>query len=281
MALTPFVRAATFVTRTVASGFAEAARVATLIARAIITFPTPFIEVAQLFLRGVFRSGTELQVPQFIVRAVTFSWPGNPKVRAWGYSQDGHDFYVLHLGAQATIVYDATTGSWSQWDSSNRVSQTWRAGYGMDWLGMAKDNYAGGAATQVVAGDEALGVLWTLDPTAGVDDHPAEPDEIVPFTRIVRGGVPVTERKNLRCNAVWLRISTGSPAYSNAEIRLRSSDDQGNTWTDHGTVNVNSGEWGQTIYWRSLGLIRPPLRIFEFTDVGAMVRIDGADVDAT
>lgn len=277
MALTPFTRAASFITRSVAGGLAAALEAVTYIARAVVVYPALYIQAAQFHLRGIFVSDTRLQVPQFVVRAVTFSWPGNPKVRAWGYSQDGHDFYVLHLGAQGTIVYDATTGSWSQWSSLGR--RTWRAGYGMDWLGMARDNYLGGAATQVVAGDENLGILWTLDPTAGVDDDPSDPAEVQPFTRAVRGGVPMTERNNARCNAVWLRISTGEPSYDDATIRLRSSDDQGKTWYDHGTVTVNPYEYGQTIMWRSLGLIRPPARIFEFSDFGAAFRIDGADID--
>jgi hypothetical protein len=279
VALTPAIRAAQFAARAVTSGVASVVSAASFVMRSIITFPTPFVEAAQLFARSIIKPHAVVQVPSFLVRAITFSWPGNPKVRAWGYSQDGHDFYVLHLGAQGTIVYDATTGSWSSWDSLGR--NTWRAGYGLDWLGMAKDNYAGGAVTQVVAGDENLGVLWTLDPTSGVDDDPVNPDSEHPFTRAVRGGFPITERNNIPCNAVWLRISTGRPVYTDTTIRLRFSDDQGMTWYDAGTVAVNALEFGQVIYWRSLGLIRPPLRIFEFSDVGAMVRIDGADVDAS
>lgn len=279
MALASAIRAAQFVTRAVAASVAPLVDAATFIARAIVTYPTPYIQAAQLFVRGVFGTHTVLQVPQFIVRAVIFSFPGNPKVRAWGYSQDGHDFYVLHLGAQGTIVYDATTGSWSAWDSSNRLSQTWRASQGLDWIGMAKANYAGGAATQIVAGDENLGVLWTLDPTAGVDQSPADPTVEVPFIRSVRGGVPMTERNNKRANALWLRISTGEPTYTDTSITMRSSNDQGVNWTDHGSVAVIPGDYSQTIYWRSLGLIKPPMRIFEFIDVGAAVRIDGSDID--
>lgn len=280
MALTPFTRAASFIARTVSTSVATAVDVATFIGRAVISYPTPLINVATFWMRTVNKPGTEIQVPQFIARTVIYSWPGNPKVRAWGYSQDGHDFYVLHLGAQGTIIYDTTTGSWSTWDSAGR--KTWRANYGLDWLGMSADNYiTGGAATQIVAGDENLGVLWTLDPTSGIDEDPVDPTIDHPFTRTVRGGFPITERNNIPCNAIWLRISTGYPLHLNSDIRLRFSDDQGMTWVDAGTVTVNPLEFGQTIYWRSLGLIRPPLRIFEFTDTGAMVRIDGADMDAS
>jgi len=145
---------------------------------------------------------------------------------------------------------------------------------------MAKDNYDNGAATQIVAGDENLGVMWTLDPTKGTDDDPVDPSLSVPFVRTVRGGFPTTERQNYRCNGVWLRISTGQPEYTDTQITLNFSDDQGASWINAGSVSVDTDAYGQTIFWRSLGLIRPPLRIFEFTDVGATVRIDGADLDA-
>lgn len=264
MALTPFIRTASYITRS------------------IIGLPALAIQTAQEYIRSVIQPGADIQAAQYIVRAIVFSWPGNPKVRAWAYSQDGHDFYVLHLGAQGTIIYDTTTGSWSTWDSLNNGSSlTWRAGYGLDWIGMSAANYFNGAATQIVAGDEQKGVLWTLDPTKGVDDDPVEEGVISAFIRTVRGGYPITERNNLRVGGLWLRISTGAPIDGvDTQITLRSSDDQGATWTDHGSVTVDTGAYGQTIFWRSLGLIRPPIRIFEFTDFGAAVRIDGADIEA-
>lgn len=245
---------------------------------ALANFPTEYVRLSQANVTYLANPSTPVQVSQGIVLALCRGYVGDPRIRAWGYSQDGHDFYVLHLGTQGTVVYDATTDQWSLWNTEGR--EGWRAGLGLDWIGMAKDNYDGGAATQIVAGDDNWGVLWTLDPTAGIDDDPSS-DETHIFQRAVRGGVPITERNNMRCNGVWLRISTGLPIDGvSSDILLRSSDDQGASWTDHGTVTVEPGAFTQTIFWRSLGLIRPPIRIFEFVDTGAMVRIDGADIDA-
>lgn len=202
--------------------------------------------------------------------------PQVSKLKAWSFEMDGHEQYVLRLGDTETLVYDLTTGKWAAWDSPDQ--NTWRAALGVNWLGMERDGYDSGAVTNVVVGDDAFGLLWTLDPTAGLDQNPNAASDDQPFTRVVTGGLPMRGRQSPRCNAVFLTIATGSPVVDNAVINLRISDDFGTTYQDCGDVSVPAGVYSTEIEWRSLGLIRAPGRIFEFTDTGATVRIDGADI---
>jgi hypothetical protein len=201
----------------------------------------------------------------------------NPKIRAWGFSQDGHDFYVLRLGMQGTILYDTTTGQWSEWDGSS--NPFWRASLGLNWIGVAKSDYLGGVSTPVIAGDDSCGILWSLDPTQGYDDNIDSTGDDVPVVRAVRGGIPFRGRHRSRTNGVWLTISNGAPVLPLAAVTLRTSDDQGVTWQDRGSITVTPSDYNQQLYWRSLGLMRAPGRLFEFEDNGAMIRIDSADVD--
>ena len=201
----------------------------------------------------------------------------NNYIKAWAYSQDGHDFYVLRLGEQATLVYDVSTQQWSQWDGSS--NSTWRASYGLNWIGVAQGDYFGGVSTPVICGDDSTGVLWTLDPVQGYDDNIDSMGADIPVIRAIRGGIPFRGRHRSRTNGVWLTISNGLPVLPLAAVTLRTSDDQGVTWQERGSITVTPNDYSQNLYWRSLGLMRAPGRLFEFEDNGAMIRIDSADVD--
>jgi hypothetical protein len=43
-------------------------------------------------------------------------------------------------------------------------------------------------------------------------------------------------------------------------------------------LTVTPSDYSQEFAWRSLGLIRAPGRMFELSDNGAAVRIDGLDI---
>ena len=202
--------------------------------------------------------------------------PQVSKVKAWSYFLDGHDMYVLRLGDTETLVLDVTTEQWSSWDSAGQ--DTWRAALGANWANMGSASFSNGISSNVVVGDDAYGLLWVLDPESGVDENPVIGSALQPYTRVVTGGLPMRERKSPRCSAVFLTVSTGQPEVDPAVINLRISDNNGATFEDCGSVTVPSGNYFTEISWRSLGLIRAPGRIFEFTDTGATVRIDGADV---
>ena len=201
--------------------------------------------------------------------------PNSYRVRAFPFSLDGHDYYVLHLGQQSTVVYDLTTGQWAEWGSPDLPY--WRLNYGFNWLSMPGSAYTSGNTSNALCGDFLNGQLWTLKPEQGYDED-LMTGEAIPFTRRVVGGVPMRLRETQKVGAAYVTASIGVPSLTGAEITLRTSDDNGYTWTDHGTITATADDYDQEYVWRSLGLIKAPGRIFEITDTGATVRIDGLDI---
>lgn len=198
----------------------------------------------------------------------------DPIIRVWGFSADGHDFYVIRLGASETLVYDLTTSQWCHWASPNE--ERWRAHIGNNWVGIGATTTDRDFGSDVVAGDDRSGTLWMLDPTAGVDDN--DTTGTSPFTRKVTGGISLRGRDTLPCNAVQLTVDLGAPVLTGATLTLNTSDDFGQSWVNQGTVEIDPGNYEQVIEYRSLGLMVQPGRIFEITDQGASVRISGADL---
>lgn len=241
----------------------------------LIQYPAEEVHITQAEVRAAVESAVDVRITQAQVLAVVKGRVEDRRLRAWAFSLDGHDFYVLRLGERETLVCDLTTGQWSEWNTFGKTY--WRAHVGGNWIGIGPDTTARGFGTDIVAGDDALGQLWMLDPTSGVDDLPAA-GETSYFNRVVTGGVPQVMRTTAPCAGVYVTLSLGAPAIEGASVTLRTSDDAGFSWIDHGSITVPAGEYGKEIAWRSLGLIRHPGRIFEFSDDGAAVRISGADM---
>ena len=173
-------------------------------------------------------------------------------IRAWAFMRHGHAFYVLHLGAAGTFVFDAATGQWSQWVSDG--SARWRAACGTFMTGVG-----------VVAGDETTGQIWVLSDN-GVDDAPVS--GTVPMARAATGGLPVTGGR-VACSSFRLTCAVGQGG--SATIGLRFSDDYGQTFFDAGTVSLGAtGETDREIYWNRLGSMRAPGRVFEVYDSGSV-----------
>lgn len=218
----------------------------------------------------------ELKTHQVAIYAWVKGYVEQPHVRAWTYSLDGHDYYVLRLATLWTVVLDLATGQWSEWFGHNLPY--WRAHTGINWLGMGADTALRLYGTNVVAGDDRAGILWMLDPTTGIDDGVTAESADVPFNRAVTGIVQQRMRASTPCGGVYLTVSLGQPIVAGAAITLDYSDDGGNSYVTAGSVTVDSSDYNQEIAFRSLGLIRAPGRVFRITDNGASVRINAADL---
>jgi len=193
---------------------------------------------------------------------VTDTTPASEELltRAWAFELDSHSFYVLRLGQQGTFVYDLKTDHWSQWKTQGY--EIWNAVHGLPaWNGL------------IVAGDIDEGALWQVDPDATLDE------DTKPITRTVTGILSNRERAPKRLMELRVMGSVGDPYLDGAGVSLTWSDDQGQSYSSPITVNLVEENNSQTIRFRSLGRFDSPLRIFDITDVGGMVRIDGVDVD--
>ena len=243
---------------------------------AAVNFPSKGVRVSQASIAATIKPVVDTQVAQAQILVAARGRIDNRRLRAWTFSLDGHDFYVLRLGETETLVYDLTTGTWSNWASPNK--DTWRANIGGNWIGLSRVQVAENGATGfAIGGDDAAGQLWFIKPEVGYDQD-LFTDDPAPFTRRVTGMVPSRSRDYTPCNAVEMTLSLGEPAITGASISLSVSDDAGKTWTNYGAIAVEPGVWDQLVTWQSLGSMRAPGRMFLFEDDGAAVRISGAEM---
>lgn len=243
----------------------------------IYNYPSQGEEMSQARVFYINTATANLDISEARVFAIVRGRLENHKVRAFPFRLDGHDMVALRLGEDKTLVYDFTTGKWSRW-ASETDDQVWRPSVGNNWTGMGKAFYDDGLTSDIILGDDTFGLLWGLDAESGIDEHPDASRDDLPYTRRVVGGIPMRLRDTLKVGAVYLTADMATPQVTDATVGLRTSDDYGKTWTDHGTITVEPGNYDQEFSWRSLGLIKAPGRIFEITDNGATVRIDGLEM---
>lgn len=247
---------------------------------AAANFPAEFTQVAQAAIVTAGPSKLTAEVAQATVYAIARGRVANPRARAWTFTLDGHDFYVLRLGDRETLIYDVYSEQWVEWTSSDLPF--WRPSSGMNWSGA--EILADEFGSNIVAGDDTFGLLWFLDPEQAFDDHPDYqrlPQQMA-FPRIITAQVLATGREFIPCYAVFL---TGdnyglSGVDFTPEIVLETSDDQGRTFEVHDTLTVTP-DYDQNLpyEWLSLGQISTPGRIFRFTDNGVFARIDSLDMN--
>lgn len=177
--------------------------------------------------------------------------------RTWSYTQDGHTFYVMDLGTQGTFLYDETTNEWCEYQTAGGQ---WNMTNGVMW------------SQRVVAGDITGPDLWELDPAATKDAGGT-----YELTHTVTGGLMSRSRTFISLSAFRVAASFGIVDDTGVTFNLRYSDDQGATWQTTDPITLVAGAFSDEIAWRSLGSFMAPGRIFELSDAGGLIRIDGAD----
>lgn len=274
MAVTPQVRSTQGGVFT-ASSFTPKLRTTQALTLTAINFPTESIRTTQDGIMAGALYTPKVRTSQARVLAAVKGRVANPKLRAWTYTLDGHDMYVLRLGESETLVYDTYSEKWSTYTSGSRA--TWQANTGINWLGAV--DYAYQYGSNVLIGDDTYGLLWFLDPTQAYDNHPrSDVLDPQPFTRIVMGQIPLSGRDKTLCHQVFLSCDLGEPSIAGANVTLYTSDDLGNTFDNQGTVTITPGNFSQEVYWSSLGQIRAPGRLFKIVDDGAITSIYGLDM---
>lgn len=205
----------------------------------------------------------------------------NPRVRSWTFSLDGHDYYVLRLGTDVTLIYDDSTEQWVEW-SAYSVSY-WPVNIGSNWVGAIGLHFPDGSSygSNIVVGDDSIGLLYILDPEMPYDEsiEADDPQQQYYFPRTTMGQMPITGRQVMPCYAAWLSTDMGSPAYVGASVKLEISDDAGVTYYDAGSLVVTAGTNRPELSWYSLGQIEAPGRLFRISDDGAIARIDGMEMN--
>lgn len=240
-----------------------------------INFPTDFIRASQGAVISALRKTPNMQVSQAAVLAAIRGTPANPTVRAWTFTLDGHDYYVLRLGDDDMLVYDRFSKQWMDW-RSGEANRVWRANTGLNWAGATA--FAASFGSNIIVGDDSFGLLWLLDPLQGFDQAPASTSPDQPFARIVSAQVVARMRDVIPCYEIFITTDMGSPAFTGASVSLLMSDDAGKNFDNMGTIEAVLGDDTQEFSWTSLGQIEAPGRLFRVVDNGAFARIDAMDM---
>jgi hypothetical protein len=245
----------------------------------IWNIPSISIQSSQFDLSFVSEGTAQLMdVSQLDLLYVYRGRVADPKVRCFTFTLDGHDFYVIRLGTIETLVFDTQTNQFYIWGSGD--SLLWRAYDGCNWLG----GYAqsAGFGSNIVVGDDGNGSIYFLNPDADTDDDAIEGSTLQrDFVRRASGQVITKGYSSVRCYGVELLGSIGQYAgAAPSTVTLDYSDDRGQSYVDAGTYTIDSADYEARLFWRSLGSIRAPGRIFRVTDYGALKRIDSLDMVA-
>jgi hypothetical protein len=217
-------------------------------------------QVSDIAVLAAMSEGTTASVSELaVLAAYHVGVPNNPRRKAWHFDLDGHSFYVLDLADQGTFCFDMVTGTWCQFETSGYDS--WNMRNGIMWNG------------EIIAADAVNPIVWKLDPSQTLDE------EWKPITHAVTGIVNLRNRKARRQDALRLTASVGNLEDADAsEIRMRFSDDLGQTWSDYYEITL-TGSPVQEIAFRSLGPIEAPGRVFEISDTSGPIRIEGCDAE--
>lgn len=285
MALTPTIFASQFdvaaVFEIAASASAEV-RATQFDVLTIFNFPAEQVDVSQLDAIAIDeRQGDTamLQVSQFDTLAIVRGAVDDPAVRAWTFTLDGHDFYVLKLGNIETLIYDVFAEQWYIWSSGEDQIIPWQAFTGHNWLGGRRQADLYGS--NILVGDASNGALYFLNPLDITDDSPVSGAEHQkPFLREIMGQIPMRGYDAKSCYGVSLMGSIGETADATlTAITLFTSDDEGHSYDEHETLNVDPGDYPARVDWNSgLGSFVAPGRLFLIQDRGALQRIDWLDM---
>jgi hypothetical protein len=238
--------------------------------------PAAEIDSSQLTGLVSVTTAMTMQVSQLGVMVSAMGRVADPRVRAWTFTLEGHDYYILRLGNIETLVYDTHSEQWYVWGSD--TDSLWRAYYGTSWQGgrALAGNYA-----SVVVGDDGNGALYFLDPNGEYDDDAlfgaATPR---PFERIATAQLVLPiGYEYIPCFGVELFGSIGQSLTVGATVDLRTSDDRGITFISAGALTLTPDDHDQRLDWGSLGQMVAPGRLFQVVDYGALQRVDALEME--
>lgn len=241
--------------------------------------PAKNVASAQASFSITYRAIAPIQTTQAFTLAVVKGRIATPRIRAFTFTLDGHDFYGLRLGDMSTLLYDVSSQQWIEWTSQD--APFWRVNTAVNWIGaQALGNSYG---SDVVAGDDTWGLLYFLNPDQPYDIHPdyLNLTQQLPYPRIAMAQATVSGRNFVPCYAIFLDTDVYGFATTDfiPSVTLETSDDQGVTFQSHGTITAQPDTDSNDYRWYSLGQMQSPGRLFRVTDNGLLTRIDAMSMN--
>jgi hypothetical protein len=178
--------------------------------------------------------------------------------RALAMTQEGHDFYVLHLPLVGrTFAYDCTTGMWSERSSTDVGTGRWLL------------NTASKLPGQWVLGDATDGKLWVMDRTVPTEKG-------VAVRRLAQLPALVTHGPRAFMSRLEVEMQTGIGGLSSPAL-LSWSDDGGYTYSNPRALDTGaSGAVRTRVATTRLGSFRQ--RTLRLSSSGQLT-VYGVDVD--
>ncbi len=190
---------------------------------------------------------------------------------AFGYQQNGHNFYVISFPtANVTWVYDQTTNTWHERAYTDTNGQ----------LNRIRPNFHVYANELNMVGDWQGGSIYFFDLENYTDNGAT-------ITRIrtsphIQQGLKYIFYKNFELDAetgVGLQVAETDLGYD-PQVALTWSDDGGHTWSNENYRSLGKvGEYGKRVIWRKLGRSRNRVWSIKVTDPVKVV-IMGVEFDA-
>lgn len=157
-------------------------------------------------------------------------------INAFGAQVDGHEYFVLNMGAKGSMAFDVTTGQWSEW--STQGAQDFQGRYSTP---LGDGRYLAGHAN---------GKLFVLDPLKFTDDG-------APMLRRWTGYLGAPPRTRVDTLIVDCTVGQAATYPENPVVAMQFSDDLGKTWSDPETASLgHRGDFGFQPVWTRLGPIQ-------------------------
>lgn len=281
MALTPEVRASQAGTLALSESSNDV-RVSQATSMVLGIFPTEEVRASSAGMLALVDQHTkDVRASQATSMVVALGRISNPNVRAWTFTLDGHDFYVLSVGDEETLVFDVLTNEWFTW--GNDDLDVFQGKIGINWTGAG--SLPSRYGSNVLVGHDTAGALFLMNPDEATDDHPTEGEDIktsfqrrVTAQRVINAGYSFPP-----CYGVQLFGSIGDydteVISADLSVTLEFSDDRGKTWLSAGSLTPPLADYDFRLNWQSLGSMRAPGRLFRVTDRGALQRVDGLELE--
>lgn len=168
------------------------------------------------------------------------------------FVKDQHPCYVLHLGTDATWVYDLSSQRWCNFSS-----------LGYDYW---RPRLIANAGDVVICADRNSNQLWKLDPDLGTDAGDAIPKEFYAFIDVPEGAFPLG---NVVLDCLLGDAPSSDPDDESIMV-LQVSRDEGASWSSPRERGLGVlGDRTVRPRWNGLGLVKAPGAILKFACSGA------------
>lgn len=196
------------------------------------------------------------KISTFAVDYAISQYPIVSDARAYSYTKDGHEFYVLNFpSADATWVFDGSTKFWHKraWRDTNNILHRDRGNCGANY------------GNQIVIGDWQNGYLYSLQDNVYTDALG------VPMYRMRRAPHLTKDLHRVYYKSFQIQFQPGvglpTGQGSNPQCMLSWSDDGGSTFQNQILVNIGvQGAYKNRAIARRLGHARDRIFQVEITD---------------